>query len=78
MNDKSTYLKLPPTAHALDDTLSCKELDNGNFMMCVHISDVSYFLKDVCMYVYTLNYLKTLCQTLVFVLLIHMKPQKYE
>jgi DIS3-like exonuclease 2 len=35
----------PLTARDLDDAVSCKELDNGNFLIGVHISDVSYFLK---------------------------------
>lgn len=36
----------PLTARDLDDAVSCKELDNGNLMIGVHISDVSYFLKE--------------------------------
>lgn len=36
----------PLTARDLDDAVSCKELDNGNFLVGVHISDVSYFLKE--------------------------------
>jgi hypothetical protein len=36
----------PPTARDLDDALSCKKLDNGNFLVGVHIADVSYFLEE--------------------------------
>ncbi|PNF40042.1 hypothetical protein B7P43_G11627 [Cryptotermes secundus] len=36
----------PQTARDLDDAVSCKELGNGNFLVGVHISDVSYFLKE--------------------------------
>ncbi|EDS42911.1 exosome complex exonuclease RRP44 [Culex quinquefasciatus] len=36
----------PLTARDLDDALSCKVLKNGNFEIGVHISDVSYFLKE--------------------------------
>lgn len=36
----------PETARDLDDALSCQELPNGNLEIGVHISDVSYFLKE--------------------------------
>lgn len=36
----------PLTARDLDDAVSCKELSNGNFEIGVHISDVTYYLKD--------------------------------
>ncbi|XP_063232879.1 DIS3-like exonuclease 2 isoform X2 [Bacillus rossius redtenbacheri] len=36
----------PLTARDLDDALSCKRLDNGNFEIGVHISDVTYFLAE--------------------------------
>ncbi|XP_055606687.1 DIS3-like exonuclease 2 [Uranotaenia lowii] len=36
----------PLTARDLDDALSCKVLKNGNFEIGVHISDVTYFLKE--------------------------------
>lgn len=36
----------PLTAKDLDDAMSCEKLDNGNFKVGVHISDVSYFLKE--------------------------------
>jgi hypothetical protein len=36
----------PPTARDLDDAVSCKKLSNGNFLVGVHISDVSYFLDE--------------------------------
>jgi DIS3-like exonuclease 2 len=36
----------PLTAKDLDDALSCRTLDNGNFEVGVHISDVSHFLKE--------------------------------
>lgn len=36
----------PETARDLDDALSCEVLENGNLEVGVHISDVSYFLKE--------------------------------
>lgn len=36
----------PESARDLDDALSCEELSNGNLEIGVHISDVSYFLKE--------------------------------
>jgi DIS3-like exonuclease 2 len=36
----------PESARDLDDALSCEELPNGNLEIGVHISDVSYFLKE--------------------------------
>ncbi|XP_058121935.1 DIS3-like exonuclease 2 [Anopheles ziemanni] len=36
----------PATARDLDDALSCKVLPNGNFQVGVHISDVTYFLRE--------------------------------
>lgn len=36
----------PPTARDLDDAVSCRSLDNGNFEIGVHISDVSYFVQE--------------------------------
>lgn len=36
----------PETARDLDDALSCRLLPNGNLEIGVHISDVSYFLKE--------------------------------
>uniref|UniRef100_A0A182QG38 DIS3-like exonuclease 2 n=1 Tax=Anopheles farauti TaxID=69004 RepID=A0A182QG38_9DIPT len=36
----------PATARDLDDALSCKRLANGNFQIGVHISDVTYFLRE--------------------------------
>uniref|UniRef100_A0A182J9S3 RNB domain-containing protein n=1 Tax=Anopheles atroparvus TaxID=41427 RepID=A0A182J9S3_ANOAO len=36
----------PATARDLDDALSCKVLPNGNFEVGVHISDVTYFLRE--------------------------------
>uniref|UniRef100_A0A182PQJ8 DIS3-like exonuclease 2 n=1 Tax=Anopheles epiroticus TaxID=199890 RepID=A0A182PQJ8_9DIPT len=36
----------PATARDLDDALSCKPLDNGNYQIGVHISDVTYFLRE--------------------------------
>lgn len=36
----------PPTARDLDDALSCVPLPNGNFEIGIHISDVSYFVKQ--------------------------------
>lgn len=36
----------PETARDLDDALSCEELPNGNLEIGVHISDVTYFLKE--------------------------------
>ncbi|XP_050076130.1 DIS3-like exonuclease 2 [Anopheles maculipalpis] len=36
----------PATARDLDDALSCKQLPNGNYQIGVHISDVTYFLRE--------------------------------
>lgn len=36
----------PETARDLDDALSCEILPNGNLLVGVHISDVSYFIKE--------------------------------
>lgn len=36
----------PATARDLDDAVSCKALDNGNFEVGVHISDVSFYLNE--------------------------------
>lgn len=36
----------PATARDLDDAVSCKALDNGNFEVGVHISDVSFYLEE--------------------------------
>lgn len=36
----------PESARDLDDALSCEELPNGNLEIGVHISDVSYFMKE--------------------------------
>lgn len=36
----------PETARDLDDALSCEILPNGNLSVGVHISDVSFFLKE--------------------------------
>ncbi|XP_044736789.1 DIS3-like exonuclease 2 [Chrysoperla carnea] len=36
----------PLTARDLDDAVSCKELENGNLEIGVHISDVSFYLKE--------------------------------
>lgn len=36
----------PATARDLDDAVSCKKLPNGNYEVGVHISDVSYFLRE--------------------------------
>lgn len=36
----------PLTARDLDDAMSCEKLDNGNYMIGVHISDVSFFLEE--------------------------------
>jgi protein SSD1 len=35
----------PPTARDLDDALSCKLLEHGDYEIGVHIADVSYFVK---------------------------------
>lgn len=35
----------PLTAKDLDDAVSCEELENGNYKIGVHISDVAHFLK---------------------------------
>ncbi|XP_018323945.1 DIS3-like exonuclease 2 isoform X2 [Agrilus planipennis] len=36
----------PLTARDLDDAVSCKELENGNYLVGVHISDVAHYLKE--------------------------------
>ncbi|XP_037034813.1 uncharacterized protein LOC119073436 isoform X2 [Bradysia coprophila] len=36
----------PLTARDLDDAVSCKKLENGNYEIGVHISDVSYFINE--------------------------------
>lgn len=36
----------PLTARDLDDAVSCKELPNGNYEIGVHISDVTFYLKE--------------------------------
>uniref|UniRef100_A0A8C5QE06 DIS3-like exonuclease 2 n=1 Tax=Leptobrachium leishanense TaxID=445787 RepID=A0A8C5QE06_9ANUR len=36
----------PATARDLDDALSCKLLQDGNFEVGVHIADVSYFVQE--------------------------------
>lgn len=44
---KTTIFTIDPlTARDLDDALSCRRLDNGNYEIGVHISDVSYFLHE--------------------------------
>ncbi|XP_063701864.1 DIS3-like exonuclease 2 isoform X2 [Culicoides brevitarsis] len=44
---KTTIFTIDPlTARDLDDALSCKKLENGNYEIGVHISDVTYFLKE--------------------------------
>lgn len=46
LRDECIFTIDPLTARDLDDALSCKLLKNGNFEIGVHISDVSYFLKE--------------------------------
>lgn len=36
----------PLTARDLDDAVSCKQLENGNYEIGVHIADVSYFINE--------------------------------
>ncbi|KAF2896651.1 hypothetical protein ILUMI_09525 [Ignelater luminosus] len=36
----------PLSTHDIDDAMSCKKLDNGNFEVGVHISDVAFYLKE--------------------------------
>lgn len=36
----------PESARDLDDALSCRELDDGNFEVGVHISDAAFFLQQ--------------------------------
>lgn len=44
---KTTIFTIDPlTARDLDDALSCRRLDNGNYEIGVHISDVTYFLEE--------------------------------
>jgi hypothetical protein len=44
--DECIFTIDPLTARDLDDAVSCKQLDNGNFKIGVHISDVTYFLIE--------------------------------
>lgn len=46
LREKCIFSIDPETARDLDDALSCEVLPNGNFEIGVHISDVSYFLKE--------------------------------
>lgn len=46
VTDTCVFTIDPDTAKDLDDALSCKKLPNGNFEIGVHISDVSYFVKE--------------------------------
>jgi DIS3-like exonuclease 2 len=46
LRDECIFTIDPLTARDLDDAVSCKQLDNGNFKIGVHISDVTYFLKE--------------------------------
>ncbi|XP_055529978.1 DIS3-like exonuclease 2 [Wyeomyia smithii] len=46
LRDECVFTIDPLTARDLDDALSCKILKNGNFEIGVHISDVTYFLKE--------------------------------
>ncbi|KXJ81335.1 DIS3-like exonuclease 2 [Aedes albopictus] len=46
LRDECVFTIDPLTARDLDDALSCKILKNGNYEIGVHISDVSYFLRE--------------------------------
>lgn len=46
LRDEIVFTIDPLTARDLDDALSLKLLPSGNFEIGVHISDVSYFLKE--------------------------------
>lgn len=46
LRDECIFTIDPLTARDLDDALSCKIIKNGNFEIGVHISDVSYFLRE--------------------------------
>ncbi|XP_055624691.1 DIS3-like exonuclease 2 [Toxorhynchites rutilus septentrionalis] len=46
LRDECVFTIDPLTARDLDDALSIKLLKNGNYEIGVHISDVSYFLKE--------------------------------
>ncbi|XP_058832021.1 DIS3-like exonuclease 2 isoform X2 [Topomyia yanbarensis] len=46
LRDECVFTIDPLTARDLDDALSCKMLKNGNYLIGVHISDVSYFLQE--------------------------------
>lgn len=43
--DKTTFTIDPVTAKDFDDALSCKELNNGNLEIGIHIADVSHYVK---------------------------------
>ncbi|GLH06313.1 Uncharacterized protein GBIM_11798 [Gryllus bimaculatus] len=46
-NQKECIFTIDPrTAKDLDDAVSCKELENGNLEIGVHISDVTFFLEE--------------------------------
>jgi protein SSD1 len=45
MRSERVFTIDPPTAKDLDDALSIKTLDDGNYEVGVHIADVSYFVK---------------------------------
>jgi DIS3-like exonuclease 2 len=46
IRDMCVFTIDPLTAKDLDDALSCRVLANGNYEIGVHISDVSFFLKE--------------------------------
>lgn len=46
LTDMCIFTIDPATAKDLDDALSCRQLENGNFEVGVHISDVSYYIPE--------------------------------
>lgn len=46
VRDECVFTIDPESARDLDDALSCKELDNGNLKIGVHISDVAFYFDE--------------------------------